>query len=112
MRRNYPTDEPRLGYNPAVADIVLTTFNARYAHAAFGLRYLLANLGPLADSAIILEFDINQRHLDSLETILATSPKIVGMGVYIWNIESVHSAGGGPETRAARRDCRAGWAGS
>ena len=25
-------------------DIVLTTLNVRYAHASFGLRYLLANL--------------------------------------------------------------------
>ena len=29
-----------------MANIVLTTFNAKYIHAAFGLRYLLANLGP------------------------------------------------------------------
>src|SRR5439155_8352444 len=27
-----------------MADIVLTTLNAKYIHAAFGLRYLLANL--------------------------------------------------------------------
>jgi len=26
-------------------DILLTTLNAKYIHAAFGLRYLLANLG-------------------------------------------------------------------
>jgi hypothetical protein len=30
-----------------VPDILLTTLNARYAHASFGLRYLLANLGEL-----------------------------------------------------------------
>ena len=28
-------------------DIVLTTLNAKYSHAAFGLRYLFANLGEL-----------------------------------------------------------------
>jgi hypothetical protein len=27
-------------------DIVLTTLNAKFIHAAFGLRYLFANLGP------------------------------------------------------------------
>ena len=27
-------------------DIVLSTLNAKYIHAAFGLRYLLANMGP------------------------------------------------------------------
>ena len=34
-----------------MADIVLTTLNAKYIHAAFGLRYLLANLGPLRAAA-------------------------------------------------------------
>src|SRR5208282_250738 len=68
-----------------MAEIVLTTLNARYAHAAFGLRYLLANLGPLRGRAKILEFDINQRPLDVIESILAENPKIVGLGVYIWN---------------------------
>jgi radical SAM superfamily enzyme YgiQ (UPF0313 family) len=70
-----------------VADIVLTTLNARFAHAAFGLRYLMANLGPLRERAEILEFDINQRPIDVLEAILARNPTIVGIGVYIWNAE-------------------------
>jgi len=69
-----------------VADIVLTTLNARYAHAAFGLRYLMANLGPLQSRAAILEFDINHRPIDAIETILAQNPLIVGVGVYIWNV--------------------------
>ena len=38
-------------------DIVLTTLNARYAHAAFGLRYLLANLGPLRERASLIDSD-------------------------------------------------------
>jgi radical SAM superfamily enzyme YgiQ (UPF0313 family) len=70
-----------------VADIVLTTFNARYAHAAFGLRYLMANLGELRPRACMLEFEINQRPIDALDQILAQDPKIVGIGVYIWNAE-------------------------
>jgi hypothetical protein len=41
-------------------EIVLTTLNAKYIHAAFGLRYLLANLGPLRSSTSMVEFDINQ----------------------------------------------------
>ena len=76
---------PLLEY-PPVPDILLTTLNARYAHTAFGLRYLLANLGPLAPRAAILEFDINQRPIDILESILAQNPKIVGIGIYIWNV--------------------------
>lgn len=66
-------------------DIVLTTLNAKYIHAAFGLRYLMANLGELRERACILEFDINQRVNDIVETILARDPQIVGIGVYIWN---------------------------
>jgi radical SAM superfamily enzyme YgiQ (UPF0313 family) len=68
-----------------MADIILTTLNARYAHCAFGLRYLLANLGELRPRAQILEFDINQRPIDIVETILRHKPRIVGIGVYIWN---------------------------
>jgi len=69
-----------------VPEILLCTLNAKFAHASFGLRYLYANLGPLQDQAAILEFDINQRPVDMLEAILAHSPRIVGLGVYIWNI--------------------------
>ncbi|MBI4023498.1 MAG: DUF4080 domain-containing protein [Verrucomicrobia bacterium] len=69
-----------------MADIILTTLNAKYAHTAFGLRYLLANLGPLRERACILEFDIHQRPLDILETILAGHPRIIGFGVYVWNV--------------------------
>jgi radical SAM superfamily enzyme YgiQ (UPF0313 family) len=70
-----------------VADIVLTTLNAKYIHAAFGLRYLLANLGPLRAGATLAEFDINQRPLDIAETLLALNPQIIGFGIYIWNVE-------------------------
>ena len=69
-----------------MADIVLTTLNAKYIHAAFGLRYLLANLGPLQADAAIVEFDINQRPVDIVEALLARKPKIIGLGIYIWNV--------------------------
>jgi len=69
-----------------MADIVLSTLNAKYIHAAFGLRYLYANLGLLQPRARILEFDINLRPLDVVETLLAENPKIIGLGVYIWNV--------------------------
>ncbi|MDZ4815674.1 MAG: DUF4080 domain-containing protein [Verrucomicrobiota bacterium] len=66
-------------------DIILTTLNAKYIHSAFGLRYLLANMGELESRTMLVEFDINQRPLDMVEHVLAMSPKIVGFGVYIWN---------------------------
>jgi radical SAM superfamily enzyme YgiQ (UPF0313 family) len=67
-------------------DIVLTTLNAKYIHAAFGLRYLLANLGALQSRACLMEFDIHQRPIDVAEALLARAPRIVGLGVYIWNV--------------------------
>src|SRR5689334_19452646 len=67
-------------------DIVLTTLNAKYIHASFGLRYLLANMGDLRARSTMVEFDINQRALDIVEALLAHEPKIVGFGVYIWNV--------------------------
>src|ERR1022692_266228 len=67
-------------------EIVLTTLNAKYIHAAFGLRYLFANLGPLQPRACLAEFDINLRPLDIAEALLARDPKIIGFGVYIWNV--------------------------
>lgn len=66
-------------------EIVLTTLNAKYIHAAFGLRYLLANLGDLQGRACIVEFDLNQKPSDLAETLLAQNPRIIGLGVYIWN---------------------------
>ena len=70
----------------AMADIVLSTLNAKYIHAAFGLRYLMANLGQLQSRACLVEFDINHRPLDVVEVLLARQPRIVGLGVYIWNV--------------------------
>jgi len=73
-------------YWVVVPEIILTTLNARYAHAAFGLRYLMANLGDLQRRAEIVEFEINQKPTDVVEAILARGPRIVGLGVYIWNV--------------------------
>jgi len=70
-----------------MSDIVLATLNAKYIHASFGLRYLMANLGELRDRACMAEFVINQQPLEIVEAILAHEPRIVGCGVYIWNVE-------------------------
>lgn len=66
--------------------ILLTTLNAKYAHAAFGLRYLFANLGPLQSHSKILEFEITQKPTDILESILSENPRILGLGIFIWNV--------------------------
>lgn len=69
------------------ADIVLSTLNARYSHSSFGLRYLLANMGELKSRTALLEFTINDSTIEILSTVLEYSPKIVGLGVYIWNVD-------------------------
>jgi radical SAM superfamily enzyme YgiQ (UPF0313 family) len=68
-------------------DIVLTTLNARYIHSALGLRYLLANMGDLQAQTAIDEYVIETRPLDIVEQLLGHNPKIIGFGVYIWNVE-------------------------
>ena len=69
-----------------MSDILLCTLNAKFIHAAFGLRYLFANLGELQSRAELAEFDINQKPIDIAEALLARQPRILGLGVYIWNV--------------------------
>lgn len=92
-------------------DIVLATINAKYIHASVGLRYLRANLGDLRERSMIMEFTGNERPVDIVERLLAETPRVIGLGVYIWNAEAslsvvrmlravaphVHIVLGGPE---------------
>ena len=73
--------------------IILTTLNAKYGHASFGLRYLMANLGDLAPRAAMLEFDINQRPVDIVEAILK-GRRPAELGVHVFR-EGVHLGGVG-----------------
>ncbi len=68
-------------------DIVLSTLNSSYKHAAFGLRYLYANLGDLQARARISEFTIHRPAQEIVDELTSYNPKIVGFGVYIWNTE-------------------------
>lgn len=78
---------PPVPRRPAMPqDIILSTLNARYLHAAFGLRYLIANLGQLRPRAALVEFDINQSISEIAESILDRNPRILGLGIYIWNV--------------------------
>jgi len=67
--------------------IVLSTLNARYSHASLGLRYLLANMGELQPQTHIREFVIGTKTSEIVEQLLAVQPRIIGFGVYIWNVE-------------------------
>ena len=101
-------------------DIVLATLSARYIHPGIGLRYLHANLRELAPRAVIEEFTIAEQLLDVAEKILAHRPRIIGLGVYIWNgkeceqlVRILKSLApgvlivlGGPEVKIGRASCR------
>ncbi|MFC5474946.1 B12-binding domain-containing radical SAM protein [Paraherbaspirillum soli] len=71
--------------------ILLSTLNARYAHASLGLRYLQANMGELREATQLHEFVIGAKTTDIVEKLLshkaAEGTTIVGFGVYIWNVE-------------------------
>lgn len=71
--------------------ILLSTLNARYAHASMGLRYLYANMGALQAETHLQEFVIGAKTTDLLERLLswqrADEKLIIGFGVYIWNVE-------------------------
>lgn len=69
----------------AARDIVLATMNAKWEHASFGLRCLHAGLGALAERSVLVERTIHDRPSDLVEEILAHEPRIVGLGVYVWN---------------------------
>lgn len=67
--------------------IVLSTLNARYSHSSFGLRYLLANMQELWAETELKEFTINDQIADVLNELVSAQPRIIGFGVYIWNVE-------------------------
>lgn len=71
----------------STANIALVALNARYIHCAFGLRYLQANLGDLQQDSVLLEFTIQERAVDIVERILMRQPRVVGIGVYVWNAD-------------------------
>lgn len=66
--------------------ITLATLNARYSHAALGLRYLLANLREHAAQTRLVEYTIKTDPAKMLADILHDAPRIIGLSVYIWNV--------------------------
>jgi len=70
-------------------EIILTTLNARYAHTSIALRYLFANLKEYKSITKIDEYTINDNIQEIAEKLLSSSPKIIGIGLYIWNATEV-----------------------
>ncbi|TAG32280.1 MAG: DUF4080 domain-containing protein [Polaromonas sp.] len=74
-----------------VSAIVLATLNAKYIHASLGLRYLLANMdlhggAGLRAQTQLREFVIQQPPTQIVEELLALGPRVIGLGIYIWNV--------------------------
>lgn len=106
-----------------MSDIVLATLNARYIHASLGLRYLLANLGELRAHAALREFTINESSAEIAERLLAERPRIIGFGLYIWNVAQTTEVAaliktvapetlivlGGPEASHEQENLPAAW---
>lgn len=67
--------------------LLLTTANAKYHHCSLALRCLYANLGALQDQAAFVEFTTGEAAADITEKLLRQEPKMVGLSVYIWNVE-------------------------
>ena len=67
------------------SEIVLAAINARYRHTSFGLRYLMANLGPLESLTTLVECSLQQDCAAIVDAILVHQPRVVGLGVYVWN---------------------------
>ena len=81
-------DAPCLGIQApdTAVPVVLSTINARYQHASLGLRYLYANAGDLQSKMTIVELVSGRPTEELAARILAHRPRIIGFGVYIWNV--------------------------
>jgi len=71
------------------APILVAAINARHSHASLGARCLLANMGELRRQTELAEFTIQQSAAEIAAAIAARQPRILGLGVYVWNAARV-----------------------
>lgn len=74
--------------NPS-APILIAAINARHSHTSMGGRCLLANMGELRAQTELAEFTLQQSAAEIAAAIAAHAPRILGLGVYIWNAARV-----------------------
>lgn len=75
----------------SASDIVLATINATWSHPSFGLRCLRANLGSWRERCSIVELDPRAGVESQAARIAAHRPRLVGLGVYIWNVRQMEA---------------------
>lgn len=69
--------------------ILLGAINSTYQHCSIGIRYIYANMGNLQSHCELVEWTIKENPLTIVENVLKARPKILGLGVYIWNTNEV-----------------------
>jgi len=87
-----PRERPGGAAASTAPAVVLCTLNAKYIHAALGLRYLRANMGELRRVTVLREYTVARRPSELAQDLLDTlgpatdTVQIIGFGVYIWNV--------------------------
>ena len=66
--------------------ITLLALNARYIHLSPAPFYLASELLEAGHSVTVGDHSVNESEEDVLADIVATSPELVGLSVYIWNV--------------------------
>ncbi|SBV94623.1 conserved hypothetical protein [uncultured Dysgonomonas sp.] len=68
--------------------VLLTTLNAKYIHTSLALRWLyVANKDKFDIS--FKEYVIKEEVITIVDDLLLQSPDVIGLSVYIWNVEKV-----------------------
>lgn len=65
---------------------ILSTLNAKYIHSSLALRLLYVASKEKHDISF-KEFVIKEAPEAIAESLLQDNPQIIGLGVYIWNVE-------------------------
>ncbi len=68
-----------------MAAILILSLNARFSHTAYGAMCLRDSLGELKSESLLLQFSISQELAVIVAAAEEADPKIIGIGVYIWN---------------------------
>lgn len=89
----HPIPPPTSGRRP-----VLAAINARYSHPSLGARYLLAALRADGQDAVLREFTVRDTAAAIVTDLLAETPSLIGLGVYIWNRDLAEGVVAGLQT--------------